>query len=130
VRWGDVVSVMGPFAGKFQGAVVVKFAGARAEAIALTSAYGGSVIVPEGAETGLCSIELDGRQVYGTNCVVSPTGPNPQARPKELKDMRSWKGVQVYQRELSDFPDLLNPNHLLLLGGAALGAWWFWKRRQ
>ena len=117
---------MGPFAGKFQGQVVVKFQGAPAEAIAMTGPYGGSVVVPEGSETGLCTIEMDGRQLFGTNCVVSPTGPLPQARPQEPRSAPSWKGVRTYQSGFGDTPTI---PRWAWLAGLGLAAWWLWGRR-
>ncbi len=95
VKWGDVVTVQGPFAGKFQGQVLVRFAGVPAQAVALTSQFGGSVVVPEGAESGACQIEVDGRVVHGTNCVVSRgmSGPMPPARAPEHRGVRAWKNV-------------------------------------
>lgn len=89
VRVGDVVNVQGPFAGKFQGQVVVRFAGAPPEAIALTGPFGGSVQVPEGATTGACTIELDGRIVYGGHCTV--TAATPVAR----EHQPGWKGFST-----------------------------------
>ena len=95
VKWGDVVNVTGPFAGKFQGQVIVRFAGAPSVAPALTSPFGGSVVVPDGAQTGACTIEVDGRTVFGTNCVVSgSTGfVERPARAPEHRGFRAWHNV-------------------------------------
>jgi hypothetical protein len=92
-KWGDVVTVQGNFAGLHQGEVVVRFAGVPAQAIALTSAYGGSVVVPEGAQTGACQVEVQGRQVFGTNCTISKGlsgGPLPAQAP-EHASAQAWK---------------------------------------
>ena len=72
LRWGDVVNVTGPFAGLMQGMVRVKFTGSSWLAPFLTGPYSGSVQVPEGSETGECLIEVNGRRVFGTQCVVTP----------------------------------------------------------
>ena len=95
VKWGDVVNVTGPFAGKFQGQVLVRFAGVSAVAPALTGPFGGSVVVPDGAQTGACTIEVDGRTVFGTNCVVSAsTGfVERPARAPEHRGFRAWHNV-------------------------------------
>jgi hypothetical protein len=93
VKWGDVVTVQGNFAGKFQGQVVVRFAGVPAQAIAMMSPYGGSVVVPEGAQTGACQVEVDGRVVFGANCVISKGlsgGPLPAQAPEHAA-VRAWK---------------------------------------
>jgi len=93
VKVGDVVNVTGPFSGTFQGQVLVRFAGAPAQAIAMMSPFGGSVVVPEGAQTGACTVELDGRTIFGTNCVVSQglSGGGAPARAPEHAAVRAWK---------------------------------------
>lgn len=93
VSWGDVVNVTGPFAGLHQGQVRVKFAGVPYQAVALTSGYGGSVVVPDGAQTGACMIEVNGRTVFSANCVVTKrTGSYGQrVRAVEHPKTQSWK---------------------------------------
>jgi hypothetical protein len=71
-RVGDVVNVTGPFAGLIQGQVRVKFEGGPWLSPTLMGPFSASVVVPEGAVTGVCEIEIDGRRVFGTNCVVDP----------------------------------------------------------
>ncbi|MBT8452976.1 MAG: hypothetical protein KJO40_13490 [Deltaproteobacteria bacterium] len=92
-KWGDVVTVQGNFAGLHQGEVLVRFAGAPAQAIALTSAYGGSVVVPQGAQSGACQVEVQGRQVFGGSCVISEgrSGPSLPAQAPEHAAVRAWK---------------------------------------
>lgn len=96
VKEGDVIQVGGPFAGKFQGQVIVRFTNAPGQAIYLTSAHGGTVVVPDGAQTGACSIELDGRTIYTAHCVIgkSDAAKAPQHR-----------GAEAY-REFSTFGPL------------------------
>lgn len=129
VKWGDVVSVMGPFAGKFQGQVVVRFEGAPPMSVAMQGPYGGSVIVPDGAQTGACTIELDGRQVFGTNCVVTPTVGGP--KPREHTDIESWKhdpAVPAYLRGVGDVE--ISPRTIMIgIGVAALVAL-AWRGRR
>jgi hypothetical protein len=82
---GDVVTVTGPFANKMQGQVVVRFAGSRGIAVNLTGPFGGTVVVPPDAETGACTITVDGRRVFGRNCVISKGrsgGPPPARAPR------------------------------------------------
>lgn len=102
VKWGDVVNVTGPFAGAFQGQVLVRFAGVPAQAVAIMGPFGGSVVVPDGAETGACQIELNGRTIYGTNCVVSKglSGGPPPARAGE--HLPAWKNVGEGTQLLGD----------------------------
>lgn len=92
-KWGDVLNITGPFAGLHQGQVVVRFAGASGVAPALTSAFGGSVVVPRGAETGACQIVVNGRTVFGTNCVISKglSGGGLPAQAPEHRTQRAWK---------------------------------------
>jgi len=61
--------------------------------VALLSRYGGSVVVPVGAETGACTIELNGRQIWGANCVVSKglSGGGLPAQAPEHAAARAWK---------------------------------------
>lgn len=87
VKTGDVVNVTGPFAGKFQGQVVVRFAGAGPQAISMLGPFGGSVVVPPGAETGACTIEVDGRTVHSATCVITPSS----SRAPEHKGFQSYK---------------------------------------
>lgn len=92
-KWGDVLNVTGDFSGLHQGQAVVRFAGVAAQAIAIMGPFGGSVVVPKGAETGACQIELNGRVVFGTNCVISrglSGGPLPAQAPEHAA-VRAWK---------------------------------------
>jgi len=71
-RVGDVVDVTGPFAGLIQGQVRVKFTGTSWLSPVLQGPASASIVVPQGARTGLCEVEVNGRRVFGTNCVVDP----------------------------------------------------------
>lgn len=72
LRWGDPVSITGPFAGSGQGHVRVKFAGAPATAPQILGPFQASVQVPEGSQTGECWVELDGRRLFGGVCEIVP----------------------------------------------------------
>jgi hypothetical protein len=72
LKWGDVVNVTGPFQGLHQGQIRVKFQGASWQAPAMQGPFSASVRVPEGAETGVCAIEVNGRRVFGTQCTITP----------------------------------------------------------
>lgn len=92
-KWGDVINVTGDFTGLHQGQALVRFAGVPAQAISIMGPFGGSVVVPEGAESGSCRIEVDGRQVFGAHCVISKgiSGPRAPARAPEHAAVRAWK---------------------------------------
>lgn len=111
------MTVMVPNAqGTFQGSVVVRFQGAPAMSVMMTSRGGGSVVVPDGAQTGSCTVEVDGRQVYGTNCVVTPSVGGP--KPKERTGSASWAhGPRDSWMSDPALPDYLKPK-----GGTYLGA--------
>lgn len=87
LKWGDVVNVTGPFQGLFQGQVRVKFAGAPWQAPAITGPFSASVMVPKGAQTGICAIEINGRRVFGRQCTVQPSK---QAMPREMRGREAW----------------------------------------
>lgn len=95
VKWGDVVTVQVPPdpMGLHQGSILVRFQGVPAIAPDMMSNYGGSVVVPVGAETGACTIEVDGRTVFGTNCVVSKglSGGGLPAQAPEHAAVAAWK---------------------------------------
>lgn len=95
LRWGDVVNVTGPFQGLMQGMVRVKFTGGPWLAPFLTGPFSGSVQVPEGAETGECLIEINGRRAFGTQCVITPaTGYYGQkVAPQRSPYGEEWKNV-------------------------------------
>ncbi len=90
LRWGDPVTVTGPFAGQFQGNVRVKFAGAPWQAPAILGPFQATVQVPDGAQTGACVVEINGRVAFGTQCSVVPGGAL-RGRLAERKDTRAWK---------------------------------------
>jgi hypothetical protein len=49
-----------------------------------------SVVVPEGAENGLCEVEINGRRVFGTNCIVEK-GTVRVGKPSHAgRDTRAW----------------------------------------
>lgn len=94
VKWGDVVTVqIQPQMGTHQGSILVRFQGVDAIAPDMMSPYGGSVVVPVGAETGACTIEVDGRTVFGTNCVISRglSGGGLPAQAPEHQSLTAWK---------------------------------------
>jgi hypothetical protein len=55
--------------------------------------FSASVVVPDGSETGECAIEINGRRVFGTNCVITPasTVGGQVMRPKEHTRTAAWK---------------------------------------
>jgi hypothetical protein len=93
LRWGDPVTVTGPFGGLFQGAVRVKFTGAPAMAPAILGPFQASVQVPEGAQTGECWVEINGRRTFGTQCVITPGTSITQPRPSlgVRRGTRAWQ---------------------------------------
>jgi hypothetical protein len=90
LKAGDVVNVTGPFQGLTQGMVRVKFNGAPWMAPAMRGPFSASVIVPDGAETGECMIEINGRVVFGRQCSVVQERFR-GAKPQEQRDTPSWK---------------------------------------
>jgi hypothetical protein len=93
VKQGDVVQVGGPFQGAFQGQVVVRFAGAPGQAIELLSPYGGSVVVPPSARSGACTVELNGRTIFSTNCVV---GSSDAAHAPQHRGAAAWREFSTF----------------------------------
>lgn len=93
LRWGDVVNITGPFQSLFQGQIRVKFSGAPWQAPAIQGPFSASLIVPDGARTGECAIEINGRRAFGTQCGITPasTTNGQVVRPGEHKDIQSWK---------------------------------------
>ena len=71
-RVGDVVTITGPFAGLIGGQVRVKFQGTGWMSPSMIGPATASIVVPPGAENGLCEVEINGRRVFGTNCIVDP----------------------------------------------------------
>jgi hypothetical protein len=69
-RVGEVVNVTGPFAGLIQGQVRVRFTGGPWQSPSMMGPFSASVVVPEGAESGTCEVEIDGRQTFGGHCTV------------------------------------------------------------
>ena len=69
-RVGDQVTISGPFGTFAQGQVRVKFEGTGWLSPQLLGPATASVIVPQGARNGLCEVEINGRRVFGTNCIV------------------------------------------------------------
>lgn len=89
-RVGDVVNVTGPFGGFGQGQVRVRFQGTSWLYPQIMGPTMASVVVPEGAQNGLCEIEINGRRVFGTNCIVDQ-GEVRVGRPSHAgRDTRSW----------------------------------------
>ncbi|MHC4175874.1 MAG: hypothetical protein ACYSWU_00095 [Planctomycetota bacterium] len=89
-RVGDVVNVTGPFGGFGQGQVRVKFQGTSWLYPQMMGPTMASVVVPEGAETGLCEIEMNGRRIFGTNCIIDK-GVERVGRPSHKgRDTRAW----------------------------------------
>jgi hypothetical protein len=132
VKVGDVVNVTGPFAGKFQGQVIVRFAGAPGVAPAITGPFGGSLVVPHEAETGACTIEVDGRIVHGASCVVSKglSGGRAPARAPEQRWARGWKGVGPKTSQLAGVEEVARTGAavlFVLVAAAAAGAWWLFS---
>lgn len=111
-RVGDVVNVTGPFGGFGQGQVRVKFQGTSWLYPQMMGPTMASVVVPNGAETGLCEIELNGRRIFGTNCVVEK-GVERIGRPSHKgRDARAWteRGERFAMQGLStvDTIDVVN----------------------
>jgi hypothetical protein len=128
LRWGDVAMISGSFQGISQGQIRVKFQGAPWQAPALLGPFSASVVVPDGSETGLCAVEVDGRQVFGANCVITPasTVGGQVMRPREHKAIESWKNYG--EKTLEGIVDLAT-SPWFLLGAGAL-ALWLWKGRR
>ena len=100
-RVGDVVTVTGPFGGLAQGQVRVKFHGARWMSPQIIGPGTASVVVPRGARNGLCEIEVNGRRVWGTNCIVDKgvdrTG-DPSHKGRSVRSWRHDPAVPAYLR--------------------------------
>lgn len=92
---GDVVMVSGNFGGVSQGQVRVKVEGAPWMAPMIMGPFQASFVVPEGAQTGACQIEINGQIVFGSQCTVSsPEGSTfygQKVRPKEPYWGKVWK---------------------------------------
>lgn len=72
-RVGDVVTITGPFAGLVQGQVRIRFRGTSWLSPQIIGPATASVVVPEGAQNGLCEVEVNQRRVFGTNCIIDPS---------------------------------------------------------
>jgi hypothetical protein len=72
LRVGDVANVTGPFAGLIQGQVQVKFQGSSWLSPSMQGPFSASVLVPPDAQTGVCEIEINGRRVFGAQCIIDP----------------------------------------------------------
>ena len=128
LRWGDVVNVTGPFQGLHQGQVRVKFTGAPWQAPTMQGPFSASVIVPEGAKTGECAIEINGRRAFGTQCVIVPaTGYKGQkVAPRGGPYGEAWKD---FGPKTGDLSGLAEPRNLLAVGAILAVAWFFWRKK-
>jgi hypothetical protein len=128
-RVGDVVNVTGPFGGLHQGQVRVKFQGTGWLSPQLMGPTMASVVVPQGAENGLCQIEIDGRRVFGTNCIIEK-GTDRIGSPSHAgRDTRAWNwaggelvrvsGMGQEAQPLPDRPAGRFRNRMLILAIAA-----------
>lgn len=118
-RVGDVVTITGPFGGMTQGSVRVKFQGSNWLSPQMMGPGTASVVVPEGAENGVCEVEINGRRVFGTNCIVD-AGTDRVGHPSHKgRDARAWtqRGKLLLPGQLSG-SDQAMP--YLLIGGGAL----------
>lgn len=138
LRWGDVVNVTGPFQGLFQGQVRVKFTGAPWQAPTMQGPFSASVIVPEGAQTGECAIEINGRRAFGTQCVITPaTGFRGQrVAPSVGPYGEAWKNygdlsgnVQEVFRQAQEpkesYEDIIKP---VLIVASIVAMSWLWRK--
>ncbi len=89
VRWGEPLVVQGPFQAMAQGQVLVRFVGAPAQSMAMQGPAGGSVQVPIGAESGVVTVEQDGRTVGSAYVTVTPAAP----ALREPRGHRAWKNT-------------------------------------
>jgi hypothetical protein len=86
---GDVVTITGPFGTSVQGQVRVRFHGTSWRSPQIIGPGTASIVVPEGAKNGLCEVEIDGRRVFGTNCII--LGRDVVGRPSHKgREVRAW----------------------------------------
>ena len=83
--------ITGPFAGLIQGQVRVHFNGAPWLSPQMLGPVSASVVVPPGAQNGICEIEVNGRRIFGTNCTID-RGSQPAGRHGGVFSRRSWVG--------------------------------------
>lgn len=88
-RQGDVVNIVGPFGGFGQGQVRVRFQGSGWLYPQIMGPTAASVVVPQDAETGLCEVEMNGRRIFGTNCVIEK-GQVRVGQKSHGRDTRAW----------------------------------------
>ena len=131
LRWGDPVNVTGNFSGLMQGQVRVKFAGAPWQAPAIMGPFSATVQVPEGAQTGECLIEVNGQQVFGSQCSVVPgvsiTKPHPVLGVR--KNTAAWQNYGDMSR-MGDAGQDAPLGRVLMAGGALAGAYHGYKRNH
>lgn len=72
LRVGEPVNITGPFGTLGFGSVRVKFVGAPWINASIIGPATATVIVPRGAQNGLCEVEINGRRAFGTNCTINP----------------------------------------------------------
>lgn len=70
VRVGDPVTITGPFSGKAGHQIRVRFTGSQWLYPSMQTPVTGSVLVPASAQNGVCEIEVNGKRVWGGNCIV------------------------------------------------------------
>lgn len=89
-RVGDVVTITGPFGGLAQGQVRVRFRGTSWLSPQMMGPGTASVVVPRGAQTGLCEVEVNGRRTGGSNCIIDQ-GVDRVGRPSHKgRSQRAW----------------------------------------
>lgn len=89
-RVGDVVTITGPFGALGQGQVRVRFNGTSWLSPRMMGPATASVVVPAGAQTGVCEVEIGGRRVAGANCVID-RGTQRIGRPSHKgRSVRAW----------------------------------------
>lgn len=124
LRAGGVANVTGPFAGLVQGQVRVKFEGSRWLSPSMQGPYSASVVVPPSARTGLCEIEINGRRVFGANCVIEGDA-QPRGRHHGIYTRRQW----TQRGQLLGLVDASAP--MLLAGAAAVAVGYLlWRRSK
>jgi hypothetical protein len=85
-----VVNVTGAFGGFGQGQVRVRFQGSGWLYPQIMGPTMASVVVPQDAENGLCEVEVNGRRVFGTNCIVEKGQVRVGQKSHAGRDTRSW----------------------------------------
>jgi hypothetical protein len=129
-RVGDVVTVTGPFGGMMQGSVRVKFTGTSWLSPQMMGPATASVVVPQGARNGVCEIEVNGRRIYGTNCIIDQ-GVERVGRPSHKgRDSRAWtqKGSPIGLAGIKDAWDRAPSwRKLVYAGVVAYGGWYLFK---